>query len=65
MKIDHANIFTPSFLPEFTVGECQHAHTVPAFTCLGIILSIICFPCGYMCCWLLAEKKCGDCGKKV
>lgn len=32
------------------------------FTCLGLLCAILFFPIGLLCCLLLREKKCTNCG---
>ncbi|KAJ8963812.1 hypothetical protein NQ314_005367 [Rhamnusium bicolor] len=32
------------------------------FTCLGLLCAILFFPAGILCCLLLKEKKCSNCG---
>lgn len=34
------------------------------FTCLGILCAILFFPAGILCCLLLKEKRCGNCGAR-
>ncbi|XP_060560290.1 membrane protein BRI3-like [Ruditapes philippinarum] len=47
------------------VGSCRHCgigypHT--SFTICGILLAIIFFPLGILCCLMLTEKRCSHCG---
>lgn len=32
------------------------------FTCMGIFLAICCFPVGLVCCFLMMERRCSNCG---
>jgi hypothetical protein len=34
------------------------------FTCLGLLCAILLFPAGILCCLLLKEKRCGNCGAR-
>ncbi|RZC38775.1 DUF2367 domain containing protein [Asbolus verrucosus] len=34
------------------------------FTCLGLLCAILFFPAGILCCLLLKEKRCGNCGAR-
>ena len=35
---------------------------VDSFTVAGVILAILFFPIGILCCFLMMEKKCSNCG---
>ncbi|KAK3728461.1 hypothetical protein QZH41_002323 [Actinostola sp. cb2023] len=41
---------------------CNIGHTNTEFTILGICLAIVFFPIGILCCLLLTEKRCNNCG---
>ncbi|KXJ21721.1 Brain protein I3 [Exaiptasia diaphana] len=41
---------------------CNIGYTHSEFTILGICLAILFFPIGILCCLLLTEKRCNNCG---
>ncbi|XP_031558648.1 brain protein I3-like [Actinia tenebrosa] len=41
---------------------CGVGNTQSEFTILGICLAILFFPIGILCCLLLTEKRCNNCG---
>ncbi|KAF0686145.1 Aste57867_22110 [Aphanomyces stellatus] len=43
-------------------GCCAHAVQTNEFTCPGIVLGILFFPIGILCCLLLTERRCVHCG---
>ncbi|KDO31051.1 hypothetical protein SPRG_19579 [Saprolegnia parasitica CBS 223.65] len=43
-------------------GYCAHAVQSNEFTLCGIVLGILFFPAGILCCLLLTERKCVHCG---
>ncbi|OQR96377.1 hypothetical protein THRCLA_22000 [Thraustotheca clavata] len=43
-------------------GYCAHAVQTNDFTLCGIVLGILFFPAGILCCLLLTERKCVHCG---
>ncbi|XP_060560295.1 membrane protein BRI3-like isoform X2 [Ruditapes philippinarum] len=46
-------------------GSCRHCgigYPNTSFTVFGIILAILFFPMGVICCLLLTEKRCSHCG---
>ncbi|CAG0914601.1 unnamed protein product [Notodromas monacha] len=42
--------------------RCQSGSLSDSFTCCGILLAIIFFPVGLVCCYVMREKKCVNCG---
>ena len=54
---------------EETCPSCGEKNTmIDGFTCCGIVLGVMLFPIGLICCLLMREKKCARCGnspKKV
>lgn len=42
--------------------SCQAGIIREDFTCCGIALAFIFFPIGILCCWLMRERKCSNCG---
>jgi hypothetical protein len=45
--------------PNCRVGQMQDE-----FTCCGIALAIIFFPIGLLCCYVMREKRCSNCGTR-
>ncbi|ETW05845.1 hypothetical protein H310_03507 [Aphanomyces invadans] len=43
-------------------GHCAHAVQTNEFTCPGVLLGILFFPIGILCCLLLTERRCVHCG---
>ncbi|KAH9128404.1 hypothetical protein AeMF1_001440 [Aphanomyces euteiches] len=43
-------------------GHCAHVVQTNEFTCPGIVLGILFFPIGILCCLLLTERRCVHCG---
>lgn len=43
---------------------CGVGHISEDFTMIGIILAILFFPLGILCCLMMKEKKCDRCGAK-
>lgn len=35
------------------------------FTCCGIVLAILFFPIGLLCCYVMREKRCSNCGSTI
>ncbi|KAH3890987.1 hypothetical protein DPMN_015078 [Dreissena polymorpha] len=48
----------------YPVGTCQRCggHIGSYFTLMGIIMLIVFFPAGILCCLLMTEKRCDHCG---
>lgn len=44
---------------------CSHEDIESNFTCCGILLGIVCFPVGLICCCCMKEKKCRRCGQEM
>merc|ERR1739842_266945 len=44
--------------------SCKAGVLQEDFTCCGICLGICFFPIGLLCCFLMKEKKCTNCGAK-
>ena len=56
--------------PQHTVvvagnGRCPHNRTLDSFTGCGIVTAVLLFPVGLICCLLMPQKRCGDCGSIV
>ncbi|XP_052264965.1 brain protein I3-like [Dreissena polymorpha] len=49
---------------DYPPGTCQRCggHIGTKFTVCGILLCIFCFPLGLLCCLLMTEKRCDNCG---
>lgn len=44
---------------------CKAGYIVEEFTCCGIVLAILFFPLGLLCCFLMRERKCSSCGARL
>lgn len=45
-----------------TDGRCAHAVQTNDFTVCGIVLAIVFFPIGLLCCLVMTERRCVHCG---
>jgi len=52
----------PAELPPGVCRHCRVGHGSDNFTCCGICLAIFCFPIGLICCILMRERRCSNCG---
>lgn len=43
---------------------CRSGNIIEEFTPIGIVLAVLFFPIGILCCFLMQEKKCNRCGAK-
>lgn len=51
--------------PAGRCSSCQTGTMTDSFTPCGIVLGILFFPLGLLCCWLMREKQCNNCGAKA
>merc|ERR1739838_338812 len=45
-----------------TCPTCRMGNLESSFTVCGIVLGVLFFPLGVLCCFLMMEKKCTNCG---
>ncbi|RWS14487.1 brain protein I3-like protein [Dinothrombium tinctorium] len=59
-------IIQPEPVPQvIVVGNCPVCRVgvlEEDFTCLGVLLALICFPLGILCCLALRQRRCPNCG---
>ncbi|XP_036597294.1 brain protein I3 isoform X2 [Trichosurus vulpecula] len=57
-------VFQPSSAIVVVGGcpACRVGVLEESFTCLGILLAILLFPIGFICCFALRRQKCPNCG---
>ena len=44
---------------------CQRGILEESFTLCGVLMAIIFFPLGLLCCLLMREKRCSNCGSSI
>ena len=52
----------PQMVIQQVPGACPHQVVREDFSLLGIALAIICFPVGIICCLVMKERRCAQCG---
>ncbi|XP_052772454.1 brain protein I3-like isoform X2 [Mya arenaria] len=43
-------------------GACGQGIITESYTILGIVLAVLFFPLGVICCLMMTERRCGACG---
>ncbi|XP_019876702.2 brain protein I3 [Aethina tumida] len=61
----HTTVIVPEQRQVIVVGGCPACRIGVLhddYTCLGVMCAILFFPAGILCCLLLKEKRCSNCG---
>merc|ERR1712080_72760 len=64
VKREWAKDINPIQKPIVKMIPCHHDKIVDEFTCCGKCLGICFFPIGLVCCFMMREKVCVDCGHR-
>ncbi|KAI9325373.1 hypothetical protein BDR26DRAFT_879646, partial [Obelidium mucronatum] len=54
--------FSRATIEEAVVRRCHHSWGNEYYPVSAYVISILCFPCGILCCFRMKEKKCRLCG---